>query len=98
MGDQSELRRFRNDEYDCFSRWPDALFELFDAVSCPILDRAPALVGTARRGHCSAFAALADGVIDADQPRDTLASARPTGWRPDFAVDATTWPRCDAEC
>jgi hypothetical protein len=22
----------------------------------------------------------------------------PTGWRPDFAVDVTTWARCDAEC
>jgi hypothetical protein len=31
-GDQGELRRFRNDFYDCLSAWPDALFELLDAV------------------------------------------------------------------
>ncbi|MEV0461300.1 NF041680 family putative transposase [Catellatospora methionotrophica] len=101
VGDQGELRRFRNDLYDCFTRWPDALFELVDAVSCPVVVASLAhlsLAAGAMRGHGSAYAALADGGIDTEQLRDVLAAARPTSWRPDFAIDASTWARCDAEC
>ncbi|MEV0458971.1 NF041680 family putative transposase [Catellatospora methionotrophica] len=101
VGDQGELRRFRNDVYDCFDRWADALFELFDALSGPVPVSSLAhltLAGSAMRGHGSAYAALADGVIDTGRLRDVLAAARPRGWRPDFAVDTSTWARCDAEC
>ncbi len=43
-------------------------------------------------------AALAHGRIDAERLRDLLASQLPDGGQPVFAVDVTTWPRCDAEC
>jgi hypothetical protein len=46
----------------------------------------------------SAYAALACGRIDAERLRDLLASHLPDGDPPVFAVDVTTWPRCDAEC
>lgn len=98
---QGELRRFRNDFYDCLACWPDALFELMDGVSSAVTVSGLAhvtLAATARRGHGSAYAALSQGDIDADQVRDVLAAYRPSQWRPDFAVDATVWARCDAEC
>jgi hypothetical protein len=75
--------------------------ELLDAVSRPVTVTSLAhltLVDGAMRGHGSAYAALADGAIDTDQLREVLAAARPAGWRPDFAFDASTWARCDAEC
>jgi hypothetical protein len=49
-------------------------------------------------GWGSAYAALACGRIDAERLRDLLASHLPDGDPPVFAVDVTTWPRCDAEC
>ncbi len=100
-GDQGELRQFRNDFYDCLSAWPDALFELLDAVCSPLVVSGVAhlsLAATARRGHGSAYAAIAKGDLDPDQIRDVLAAARPPGWLPNFAIDASTWARCDAEC
>jgi hypothetical protein len=98
---QSELRRFRNGFYDCLTRWPDALFEAVDGLCCPVpVDGVAHLsvASSARRGHGSLYAALAEGAIDVDLLRDVLAAARPVSWTPDFAIDATTWPRCDAEC
>jgi hypothetical protein len=56
------------------------------------------LAAGCRRGHGSAYAALSCGGIDADLLGDVLAAHRPTGWPADFAVDVTTWARCDAEC
>ncbi|WP_144118423.1 hypothetical protein [Catellatospora sichuanensis] len=32
VGDQGELRRFRDDVYECSARWPDALFEFADVT------------------------------------------------------------------
>lgn len=98
---QGDLRRFRNDFYDCLTARADALFELIDGLCSPIPVDGVAHVTLApgsRRGHGSAYAALAQGGIDVDLARDVLATHRPPGWRPDFAVDATTWARCDAEC
>jgi DDE superfamily endonuclease len=100
-GYQGGLHQFRNDFYDCLTAWPDALFELLDGVSSPIAVAGIAhlsLAATARRGHGSAYAAIAKGDIDAGQVRDVLAATRPSGWAPNFAIDATTWARCDAEC
>jgi hypothetical protein len=51
-----------------------------------------------RRGWGSTYAALACGRIDADRLRDLLAECLPDADPPVFAVDVTTWPRCDAEC
>jgi hypothetical protein len=98
---QDHLRRFRNDFYDCLTARPDALFELLDGLCSPVPVDGVAHVTLAagcRRGHGSAYAALAQGTIDTDLLRDVLAAHRPASWLPDFAVDATTWARCDAEC
>lgn len=81
--------------------WPDALLELLDAVCNPLPVAGIAhlsLAATAWRGHGSAYAAIANGDLDADQIRDLPAAARPPQWAPTFAIDATTWSRCDAEC
>jgi hypothetical protein len=98
---QDDLRRFRTDVYDCLTARPDALFELLDGLCSPVPVDGVAHVTLAagcRRGHGSAYAALSHGGIDADMLGDVLAAHRPTGWRADFAVDVTTWARCDAEC
>jgi hypothetical protein len=98
---QDHLRRFRTDVYDCLTARPDALFELLDGLCSPVPVDGVAHVTLAagcRRGHGSAYAALSCGGIDADMLGDVLAAHRPTDWRPDFAVDVTTWARCDAEC
>jgi hypothetical protein len=50
-----------------------------------------------QRGWGSTDAALACGQIDAEQLRDLLASHLPPADPLGFAVDVTTWPRCDAE-
>src|SRR5680860_962652 len=50
-----------------------------------------------RRSHGSLYKALADGHIDSDALRASLVANRPADWPPVFAVDASTWDRCDAE-
>ena len=100
-GDQGELRRFRGEVYDCFTARADALFDLVDGICAPIMiGGVPyvTLAPGARRGHGAAYAALSAGRIDEDLLRDVLAGYRPGRWRPDFAVDASVWARCDAEC
>ncbi len=98
---QDDLRRFRTDVYDCLTGRADGLFELLDGLCSPVPVAGVAhvtLAAGSRRGHGSAYAALSRGEIDVDMLGDVLAAHRPAGWRPDFAVDATTWARCDAEC
>ena len=98
---QDELHQFRNDVHDCLSARADALFELLDGLCCPIPVGGVAhvtLAGCARRGHDSAYDALARGCIDTGMLRDVLMAYRPAGWVADFAVDASTWVRNDAEC
>src|SRR5256714_4311842 len=100
-GGQEQLRRFRADFYDCLPTRADGPFELIDGLCCPVPVAGVAhltLAPSAHRGHGSAYAALAHGTIDTDLLRDVLAAHRPASWLPDFAVDATTWARCDAEC
>ena len=97
----ARLGAFRAELYACFTRRADALFELGDALLC-----APAITSVARlslepshrRGWGSVYAALACGRIDAERLHDLLASSLPPAGPPVFAVDVTTWPRCDAEC
>ena len=92
---------FRTTLRGCLLRWGDALFELADAAldgpasvgSVPALSLEPVF----RRSHGSLYKALARGRIDERALRDLLAAVRPAGWPAVFAVDATTWPRCDAE-
>jgi hypothetical protein len=95
------LRSFRAGFYRCLTGWADTAFELCDAALC-----APAPIGSVpvlslepifRRSHGSLYKALARGDVDADAMRDLLAEHRPERWPLVFAVDASTWARCDAE-
>jgi len=96
------LGAFRDQLHACFSRRADALFELGDALLCqptpflslPHLSLEPAH----RRGWGSTYAALAHGEVDTERLRDLLAGCLPDADPLVFAVDVTTWPRCDAEC
>jgi hypothetical protein len=95
------LTGFRQDLYRCLTSWADALFELSDAVLCaptPV-HSVPhlSLEATFRRSHGSLYKALARGGIDSDALRRLLVAQRPAGWPAVFAVDASTWDRCDAE-
>ena len=99
--DLERLRRFRAGFYQCLTRWPDAGFELTDAMLCspspvasiPALSLEPVF----RRSHGSLYKGLALGDVDADAMRDLLVKHRPAEWPLVFAVDASTWARCDAE-
>jgi hypothetical protein len=97
----ARLGHFRTELHACFTRRADALFELGDALLC-----APAITSVAqlslepshRRGWGSAYDALASGRINVDRLRDLLVATLPDTDQLVFAVDVTTWPRCDAEC
>ncbi len=92
---------FRSRLYSCFPRWADALFELCDAMLCaqgPVGSiPALSLESEFTRSHGSLYKALALGSVDGDGLRRLLVSAQPADWPLVFAVDASTWPRCDAE-
>jgi len=98
----ARLRGFRAGLHTCCTRRADALVDLADALlsaqapvtSLPRLSLEPAH----RRGWGSTYAALARGRIDAERLRDLLADYPLEGEQPVYAVDVTTWPRCDAEC
>jgi len=98
----ARLQAFRAGLHACCLRRADALFDLADALlsapgpvaSLPHLSLEP----THRRGWGSTYAALARGRIDAERLRDLLVCHPLAGGQPIYAVDVTTWPRCDAEC
>jgi hypothetical protein len=97
----ARLGQFRAELHACFSRRADALFELGDALLCaPTVPSLPhlSLEPVHQRGWGSSYAALACGRIDAERLRDLLVRVLPPSDPPVFAVDVTTWPRCDAEC
>jgi hypothetical protein len=97
----ARLDGFRSQLHACFTRRADALFELGDALLCaPAVPSLPhlSLEPTCRRGWGSAYAALARGEVDAERLRDLLANSLSPAGPLVFAVDVTTWPRCDAEC
>lgn len=95
------LTMFRTDLYRSFGAWPDSLFELCDAVllaptpvhSIPALSLEPVF----RRGHGCLYKALAAGAIDTDQLRQAVLETLCVDGPRVFAVDASTWDRCDAE-
>jgi DDE superfamily endonuclease len=98
----ARLGAFRSELHGSFTRRADALFELGDALLCsqtpfPSLPHL-SLEPTHRRGWGSAYAALASGRIATERLRDLLISQLPPADPLVFAVDVTTWPRCDAEC
>jgi len=96
------LADFRDGLHGCLARWGDALFELTDAALCasgpvasvPALSLEPEFT----RSHGSLYKALAKGRIDTEQLRALFVRHRPSTWPAIFAVDASTWERCDAEC
>lgn len=98
----NELVQFRADFYGCLLRWSDALFELTDALLCatgpvhsvPSLSLEPEF----SRSHGSLYKSLAEGRVDEHALRALLVARRPIEWPLVFAVDASTWARCDAEC
>ena len=98
----ARLHAFRAGLHACCTRRADALVDLADALlsapgpvaSLPQLSLEPAH----RRGWGSLYAALACGRIDAERLRDLLAGCLPPADPLVFAVDVTTWPRCDAAC
>ena len=94
------LQRFRGELYRCLGRRRDALFELVDALlaaeAMPSLPHL-SLVPSHRRGWGSVYAALAAGEVDTERLAELLV-AHQGGGAPVFAVDASTWARCDAEC
>lgn len=95
------LQGFREDFYRCLGGWGDALFELTDALLCSPSPVASvphlSLEAVFRRSHGSLYKALARGGVDAQALRELLVDHRPDGWPAVFAVDASTWDRCDAE-
>jgi hypothetical protein len=97
----ARLGLFRAELYACFPRRADALFELGDALLCaqavPSLPHL-SLQPVHQRGWGSVYAALACGRIDTERLRDLLVATLPDSDPLVFAVDVTTWPRCDAEC
>jgi hypothetical protein len=96
-----ELVEFRERAYACLTVRRDALFAVLDAVCCPVVVESLAHLSLAEgheRRHGSVYAALARGGIDAERLRGELVLARDRSWPPVFAVDASTWCRCDAEC
>jgi DDE superfamily endonuclease len=98
------LSAFRSLLYGCFGRRADALFELTDAILTTNTN--PSLVHLSlasvhRRGWGSLYAALNKGRIGAGVLRNLLARLRladDPGRARVYAVDQSSWPRCDAEC
>ena len=108
VSDTEQLRRFRSGFYRCLTGWADAAFELTDAAfeltdaalcapapvsSIPTLSLEP----TFHRSRGSLYKALARGQVDAGAMRELLVRHRSRKWPLVFAVDASTWARCDAE-
>jgi len=95
------LREFRGELYRCLGRRRDALFDLVDgllaAEAMPSLPHL-SLVPTHRRGWGSVYAALAAGEVDVERLAAVLTGYRGGEGTAAFAVDASTWARCDAEC
>jgi hypothetical protein len=94
------LRAFRQEVYASFGYRRDALVETLDALlSAPILETPAHLSLTPmfHRRWSSVYDALNAGAMDLAQ-LETLVASRSldpmTTW---FAVDASVWPRCDAE-
>jgi hypothetical protein len=98
----SGLSGFRAGFYECLTARADALFELADAAICadgPVTSLAElSLAPVFRRGHGALYDALAGGAVDEERLRDLLAGQLPAGAPLMFGIDATTFPRPNAEC
>jgi hypothetical protein len=95
------LRDYRLGFHQALTGWADALFELSDAAlaaagpvgSIPGLSLEPIY----RRSHGSLYKSLARGGIDVEAAGELQVRFRPADWPLVFAVDTSSWPRCDAE-
>ena len=94
------LRAFRHHVYRMFGCRRDALFDLIDAVLTTPVIESPAHLSLApvfQRHWGSVYDALNAGTIPLPQV-EHLVAAQPlqtsSAW---YAVDASVWPRCDAE-
>ncbi len=96
-----QLQGFRGELYRWLGQRRDALFELVDgllaAEAVPSLPHL-SLVPAHRRGWGSVYAALAAGEVDTERLAELLVTHRGGDGAPVFAVDASTWARCGAEC
>jgi hypothetical protein len=98
------FRAFRSSLYDCLYRRADALFELTDAILTAEAGPSPvhlSLQPSHRRGWGSLYNALSHGRIDTQALRRLLAHHPLPGSEtttPVYAVEASVWDRCDAEC
>jgi hypothetical protein len=95
-----ELRAFRAELHACLLRRADALFDLCDALLCA--EVIPSLAHLSlqpphQRGWGSTYAALAHGRVDLQALGNLLARYPLHDGEPIYAVDVSTWPRCDAE-
>jgi hypothetical protein len=91
---------FRLAVYQACSRRADALLDLLDALliggpSSSLVQLS--LAAPHRRGWGSLYAALAAGRLDAALLRELLVRLPLSDGQPIYAVDVSTWPRCDAE-
>ncbi len=94
------LRTFRHQVYTWLGCRRDALFELLDALLTAPTIETPAhlsLVPTCQRGWGSLYGALNAGTMDLKQLEALVASSALTSEPAWYAVDASVWPRCDAE-
>ncbi|MGH7732478.1 MAG: NF041680 family putative transposase [Gemmatimonadales bacterium] len=98
------LAAFRRELYRCFSKRPDGLAELADAVLCKP-DRVHmlaelSLVPECRRGHGAVYDAVNSGRVQIGRLRWSLAGLPLPAW-PDgrirLAADVSNWLRPDAE-
>jgi hypothetical protein len=95
------LQDVRGELYGCLGRRGDALFELVDALlaadamsSLPHLSVLP----VHWRGWVRLYAALTGGAVDGERLAELLVAYRGGEGASAFAVDASTWARCNAEC
>lgn len=97
----ARLRAFRERLYACIGHRADALFELCDA--CLTAGTVPSpvhlsLASAHRRDWSSLYAALAKGRVREETLRELLVDHPLNEEDPRvYAVDLSTWPRCDAE-
>ena len=98
------LAAFRRELYRCFSKRPDGLAELADAVLCKP-DRVHmlaelSLVPECRRGHGAVYDAVNSGRVQIGRLRRSLAALPFPAWadgRIRLAADVSNWLRPDAE-
>src|SRR5262245_49754326 len=95
-----ELRTFHQHVYPLFGCRRDALFELLDALLTAPSIETPAhlsLAPSCQRGWGSLYDACTAGPMELPQLEHLLASYPLSSASTWYALDASGWPRCDAE-